>query len=79
MKRLNDNPNHPLRFEEDGKVIGQFYNSWDKPITLQSTSHIGDRRPNTFAVDAGTFQAADASMRACCAPPVGVDLRSNVC
>jgi len=27
MKRLNDNPNHPLRFEEDVKVIGQFYNS----------------------------------------------------
>ena len=27
---VNDNPSHPLRFERDGKVTGQFYNSWDK-------------------------------------------------
>ncbi len=31
MKKMNDKMTHPLRFEmEDGRVIGQFYNSWDK-------------------------------------------------
>ena len=30
MRRINDNQNHPLRFEVGGKVIGQFYNSIDK-------------------------------------------------
>ena len=30
MKRLNDSIAGPLRFEVDGMVIGQFYNSWDK-------------------------------------------------
>jgi hypothetical protein len=31
-----------------------------------------------FAVGAATFQAADASIRACCVQPVGVDLMPNV-
>jgi len=39
MNRLNDDPNHPLRFEGDGKVVGQFYNSWDKQY------HLAEYRP----------------------------------
>lgn len=31
---INDSPNHPLRFEVDGKTIGQFYNSIDKKYHL---------------------------------------------
>ena len=34
MKRLNDSINHPLRFEGNGKVVGQFYNSLDKHYHL---------------------------------------------
>lgn len=34
MVRVNDNQNQPLRFEGNGKVIGQFYNSWDKSYHL---------------------------------------------
>lgn len=35
MKKKNDSINHPLQFiTEDGKVIGQFYNSWDKKYHL---------------------------------------------
>lgn len=34
MKRINESQDHPLRFEVDGKVIGQFYNSWDKMYHL---------------------------------------------
>jgi len=31
MRWLNDSTNHPLRLiTDDGKTIGQFYNSWDK-------------------------------------------------
>lgn len=30
MRKVNDTPNSPLRFIDDGgKVSGQFYNSWD--------------------------------------------------
>lgn len=29
MKRLNDSLNHPLRFQSEDKVVGQFYNSKD--------------------------------------------------
>lgn len=43
MKRLNDNQNHPLRFEVDGKVVGQFYNSWDKKYHL--AEYVPYRRP----------------------------------
>jgi hypothetical protein len=39
MKKLNDNQNQPLRFKGDGKVIGQFYNSWDK------TYHLAEYEP----------------------------------
>ena len=34
MNRLNDSGHQPLRFEFDGKVVGQFYNSWDRRYHL---------------------------------------------
>lgn len=35
MKKINDNPNHPLRFiTDDNRTIGQFYNSRDKQYHL---------------------------------------------
>jgi len=34
MKRLNDSPNHPLRFITESRTVGQFYNSWDKKFHL---------------------------------------------
>ena len=31
MKKVNDNPSSPLKFvTDDGVIIGQFYNSYDK-------------------------------------------------
>ncbi len=51
MKRLNDNPSHPLRFEEDGKVIGQFYNSCDK--TYHLAEYEPYRRPPTQYICGG--------------------------
>lgn len=42
MKFMNDNPKQPLRFEKDGKVIGQFYNSVD------GTYHLSEYVPYKF-------------------------------
>jgi len=47
MKRLNDNQNQPLRFEVGGKVIGQFYNSWDKQYHLAEYGPY-KRPPNVY-------------------------------
>lgn len=34
MKKINDSPNHPLRFIDEDRTIGQFYNSRDKQYHL---------------------------------------------
>ena len=55
MKKLNDNQNLPLRFELDGKVIGQFYNSVDKRYHLAEYVPYG-RQPSVYLCGkAGNF------------------------
>ena len=45
MKKINDSPNHPLRFiTDDNRTIGQFYNSRDKKYHLAEC----DRRPEKY-------------------------------
>lgn len=34
MKKLNDTPSSPLRFVDEDKVIGQFYNAYDHTYHL---------------------------------------------
>lgn len=44
---INDSPNHPLRFEHDGKTIGQFYNSIDKKYHLAEYAPY-ERMPRSY-------------------------------
>jgi hypothetical protein len=48
MKKINDSPNHPLRFiADDGRVIGQFYNSRDGRYHLSEYVPY-ERMPETY-------------------------------
>lgn len=58
MKRLNDSMNSPLRFEGGGKVIGQFYNSWDKHYHLAEYKPY-ERQPTQYLCrKSGNFSAS---------------------
>lgn len=48
---LNDSPNHTLRLIIDGKVLGQFYNSWDGLYHL--SEYVPYRKPPTKYVCGG--------------------------
>jgi len=48
MKKINDSPNHPLRFiTDDNRTIGQFYNSRDKKYHLAEYVPY-DRTPDKY-------------------------------
>lgn len=53
MKKINDSPDHPLKFIlEDGTTIGQFYNSIDK--TYHLAQYVPYETPPTIYVCGGS-------------------------
>ena len=60
MNRKNDSINHPLRFQIDTRVVGQFYNSRDK--TYHLAEYVPYSRPPTVYLcgKSGNFSPSGA-------------------
>lgn len=77
MKRLNDSQKHPLRFEVDGEVIEQFYNSWDKSYHL--AQYVPYKRPPRVYLcgKTGNFSASQSKHKRLLCAACWTDLMPN--